>query len=284
MAASATRPIASLTISFGLVAIPVKLFSAIVASERIAFHLLRKSDGSRVKEQYVAVNDGKLVARADMVKGYEFSKGKHVMFTPDELKVLEEATSPMLEIVQFVPLESVDPVYFVATYFLLPDKGGEKPYALLSTALSEEGRCAIGKWTSRGKEHVIIIRPLNKGLALHQLHFQAEIRGLKELGYDPATVTQPEVKLARQLIDHMSAQRFDPNEFTDEHKARVQREIKKKIQGKDISLAEPPPQKPAGNVISLMEALKASLNKNTAPSANKPLKKAGAAKRQRRSA
>jgi len=274
MAASATRPIASLTISFGLVAIPVKLYSAIVASERLAFHLLRKSDGSRVKEQYVAVNDGKLVARADMVKGYEFAKGKHVMFTADELKVLEDATSPMLEIAQFVPLESVDPVYFVATYYLLPDKGGAKPYALLSTALSEERRCAVGKWTSRGKEHVIIIRPLGKGLALHQLHFQAEIRGLKELGYDPAAVTQPEVKLARQLIDHMSAQRFDPNEFTDEHKVRVQREIKRKIQGKEISQMEPPPVPPRGNVVSLMEALKASLNKKSVPSANKPLKKA----------
>jgi DNA end-binding protein Ku len=200
------------------------------------------------------------------------------------LKVLEDATSPTLGIGQFVPLESVDPVYFAATYYLLPDKGGEKPYALLSTALSEERRCAVGKWTSRGKEHVIIIRPLNKGLALHQLHFQAEIRGLKELGYNPATVTQPEVKLARQLIDHMSAQRFDPDEFSDEHGTRVRREIRKKIQGKEISLIEAPPEKTRDNVISLMDALKASLTKNSVPSARKPLKKAAAAKRQRKTA
>jgi DNA end-binding protein Ku len=158
--AAASRPIASLTISFGLVAIPVKLYSAIVSSERLAFHLVRKSDSSRVKEQYVAVNDGKRVERAEMAKGYEFARGKMVVFTPQELKLLEDATSPTLDIAQFVPLESVDPVYFMATYYLLPDKGGAKPYALLATALRQESRCAVGKWTSRGKEHVIIIRPI----------------------------------------------------------------------------------------------------------------------------
>jgi len=258
---AATRPIASLSISFGLVAIPVKLYSAVIASERLAFHLLRKSDGSRVKEQYVAVNDGKQVDRADMVKGYEFSKGKHVTFTADELKVLEDATSPALDIVQFVPLESVDPVYFMATYYLLPDKGGAKPYALLSTALTEERRCAVGKWTSRGKEHVIIIRPAGKGLALHQLHFGAEVRDLKGLGYTPVSVTQPEVKLARQLIAHLSAKRFDANEFVDEHRARVLQEIKKKAQGKDIALSDAPREKPRDNVISIMDALKASIDK-----------------------
>lgn len=257
--AAASRPIASLTISFGLVAIPVKLYSAIVASERIAFHLLRKSDGSRVKEQYVAANDGKLVGRSDMVKGYEFAKGKHVMFTAEELKVLEDATSPSLDVTQFVPLESVDPVYFMATYYLLPDKGGAKPYALLATALSQERRCAVGKWTSRGKEHVIIIRPIKKGLALHQLHFKAEVRELTDLGYNAAKVTEPEVKLARQLIEHLSAKQFDPNEFNDEHRLRVQAEIKKKVQGKKIAISEAPAEAPRSNVVNLMDALKASL-------------------------
>jgi DNA end-binding protein Ku len=257
--AAASRPIATLTISFGLVAIPVKLYSAIVASERIAFHLLRKSDGSRVKEQYVAANDGKLVERSDMVKGYEFAKGKHVMFSAEELKVLEDATSPSLEIAQFVPLDSVDPVYFMATYYLLPDKGGAKPYALLATALNEEQRCAVGKWTSRGKEHVIVIRPIKDGLALHQLHFKAEVRELKDLGYDAAKVSDSEVKLARQLIDHLSAKQFDPNEFKDEHRARVQAQIKKKVQGKEISLADAPAEAPRSNVVNLMDALKASL-------------------------
>jgi DNA end-binding protein Ku len=259
MAQSSSRPIASLTLSFGLVAIPVKLYSATLASERISFHWLRQSDGSRVKEQFIAVNDGMLVERTSMVKGYEFAKGKHVTFTPEELKVLEDASSPTLDISQFVPLESVDPVYFMATYYLLPDKGGGKPYALLSTALREEKRCAVGKWTSRGKEHVVIIRPIEGGLALHQLHFKAEVRELKDFGRDTTKVSDAEVKLARQLIGHLAAKRFDPKEFADEHRARVQAEINRKIQGKEISLARPRAEKRGNNVINLMDALKASL-------------------------
>jgi DNA end-binding protein Ku len=282
MKKAASRPIASLTISFGLVAIPVKLYSATVASERISFHMLRKSDGSRLKEQFVAVNDGKIVDRADMVKGYEFAKGKHVTFTADELKHLEDATSPLLQILQFVPLESVDPVYFLSTYYLLPDKGGGKPYALLAAALGQEARCAVGKWTSRGREHVVIIRPLKDGLVLHQLHFKAEVRELKEFGHETSKVSDAEVKLARQLIAHLAAKRFDPDEFVDEHRVRVQSEIKKKVQGKDIALSEPPVEKRADNVVSLMDALKASLETRSgaAParrSAKKPARRRSAA-------
>lgn len=272
---SATRPVASLTISLGLVAIPVKLYSATMASERVAFHLLRKSDGSRVKEQFVAVNDGKLVERSDMVKGYEVAKGKHVMFTADELKVLEDATSPTLEIAQFVPLQSIDPLYFMATYYLLPDKSGAKPYALLSTALNQEQRCAVGKWTSRGKEHVIVIRPIKNALALHQLHFKAEVRELNDLGYERAKVTESEIKLARQLIDQLSAKQFDPNEFVDEHQARVRAEIQKKVQGKEISFAAGPAESSRSNVVNLMDALKASLaTRDGRSSPRKTVKKA----------
>ena len=282
--AAAVRPIANLTISFGLVAIPVSMYSAIVTSERIAFHLLRKSDGSRVKEQYVAVNDGKLVKRTDMVKGYEFAKDKHVTFTADELKALEDATSPTLQIAQFVPLESVDPLYFMATYYLLPDQSGEKPYALLSTALSQEHQCAVGKWTSRGKEHIIIIRPIQAGLALHQLHFKAEVRDLKDLGYRATQVSESEVKLARQLIHQLSAKQFDPNEFVDEHHARVQAEIKKKLQGKKMSFDNVPAVAPRSNVINLMEALKASLQKRGKDSTSKKQPKKTRTQRDRKSA
>ncbi|HEY1314296.1 MAG TPA: Ku protein, partial [Steroidobacteraceae bacterium] len=262
--ASTARPIASVTISFGLVAIPVKLYSATVPSERISFHLLRKSDGSRIKEQFVAVNDGKRVDRSDLAKGYEFSKGKHVMFTTEELKLLEDSGSRELAIAQFVPLESVDPVYFVATYYLLPDKGSAKPYALLATALRQEQRCAVGKWTSRGQEHVIIIRPIEDGLALHQLHFKAEVRQLKDFDPHRTPVSDAEVKLARQLIEQLSVPRFDPGEFVDEHRARVQALIRKKVQGKEISIAEPEVEKRGGNVIDLMDALKASLQRRGA--------------------
>jgi DNA end-binding protein Ku len=253
------RSIASLTISFGLVAIPVKLYSATVTSERISFNLLRKKDGSRVKQQYVAVNDGALVERNDMVKGYEFAKGQYVQFTPAELKALEDTTTHSIDIGQFVPLESVDPVYFAGTYYLAPDKGGSKPYSLLATALREARQCAIGRWISRGRENIVVIRPFEGGLAMHQLHFQAEVRGMKDLGIEPEKVSAPELKLAEQLIEHLAAKRFDPNEFQDEFRLRVQAAIEQKIKGKEISMAEAPVGTPASNVIDLMDALKASL-------------------------
>jgi DNA end-binding protein Ku len=254
------RSIASLTISFGLVAIPVKLYSATVTSERVSFNLLRKRDGSRVKQQYIAVNDGKLVERADMVKGYEFAKDQYVQFSPAELKALEETTTHSIDIGQFVPLESVDPVFFAGTYYLAPGKGGAKPYALLATALREAKQCAIGRWISRGRENIVVIRPYEGGLAMHQLHFQAEVRSMKELGIETEKVSEPELKLAEQLINHLAAKRFEPAAFQDEFKRRVQAAIDQKVKGKEISLAEAPVGKSGGNVIDLMAALKASLD------------------------
>ena len=258
--ATQARSIASLTISFGLVAIPVKLYSATVSSERISFNLLRKTDGSRVKQQYVAVNDGGIVERAEMVKGYEFAKDQYVMFSPEELKALEDATTHAIDISQFVPLDSVDPLYFDGTYYLAPDKGGAKPYTLLTTALRQAQQCAVGRWISRGKEHIVIIRALQDGLAMHQLHFKAEVRDLKDLGVDPAPVSEPELKLARQLIDQLGAKQFDPNEYADEHKVRVEAAIQRKVEGKEVSLAEGPASARGGNVIDLMEALRASID------------------------
>jgi DNA end-binding protein Ku len=258
--ATQARSIASLTISFGLVAIPVKLYSATQSSERISFNLLRAKDGSRVKQQYVAVADGQLVERAEMVKGYEFAKDQYVMFSPDEIKALEDATTHAIDIGQFVPLESVDPVYFDGTYYLAPDKGGAKPYTLLATALRKSGQCAVGRWVSRGKEHIIVVRPLQDGLAMHQLHFKEQVRDLKDLGIEPAPVSEPELKLAQQLIDHLAAKRFDPNEYHDEFKGRVEAAIQKKVEGKQISLAEAPAASTSGNVIDLMEALRASID------------------------
>jgi DNA end-binding protein Ku len=278
--ATQARSIASLTISFGLVAIPVKLYSAIVSSERLSFNLLRRSDGSRVKQQYVAVNDGKLVERSEMVKGYEFAKDQYVMFSAEELKALEDTTSRAIDIGQFVPLASVDPLYFDGTYYLAPDKGGAKPYTLLATALRQAGECAIGRWISRGKEHIIVIRPVDNGLAMHQLHFRAEVRELKELDVETAPVSDAELKLAKQLIDQLSAKRFDPNEYSDEFKGRVEAAIQKKVQGKEVSLAEAPAASGKGNVIDLMQALRASIDARGARPAEvkerKPPKRAAA--------
>jgi DNA end-binding protein Ku len=258
--ATPARSIASLTISFGLVAIPVKLYSATISSERISFNLLRQKDGSRVKQQYIAVNDGTPVERSEMVKGYEFAKDQYVMFSPEELKALEDTTTHAIDIGQFVPLDSVDPLYFDGTYYLAPDKGGAKPYTLLATALRKAQQCAVGRWISRGKEHIVIIRALEDGLAMHQLHFKAEVRDIKDLGMEAAAVSEPELKLARQLIDQLGAKRFDPNEFADEHKARVEAAIQRKVDGKEVSLAEGPVSTKGGNVIDLMEALRASID------------------------
>jgi DNA end-binding protein Ku len=258
--ATQARSIASLTISFGLVAIPVKLYSATVSSERLSFNLLRQKDGSRVKQQYIAVNDGKVVERGEMVKGYEFAKDHYVTFSPEELKALEDTTSHAIDIGQFVPLESVDPVYFDGTYYLAPDKGGAKPYTLLATALRTAGQCAVGRWISRGKEHIVVIRAMEGGLEMLQLHFKAEVRDLMDLGVDAAPVSEPELKLARQLIEQLAAKRFDPNEYSDEHKARVEAAIQRKVEGKEVSLAEGPVSAQSGNVIDLMEALRASID------------------------
>jgi DNA end-binding protein Ku len=276
---SNARSIASLTISFGLVAIPVKLYSATVSSERIAFNLLRQKDGSRVKQQYIAVNDGKPVERSEMTKGYEFAKDQYVMFSAEELKALEDETTHTIDITEFVPIESIDPVYFDGTYFLAPDKGGAKPYSLLATALKDAKQCAVGRWISRGKEHIIVLRPLDGGLALHQLHFKAEVRTMKELGIELTPVAAPELKLANQLIEQLASKRFDPNEFVDEHRVRVQAAIERKVQGKEVTLAAAEPRAGGSNVVDLLDALKASLAGGAATAKDKgrkPPKRAAA--------
>jgi len=253
------RSIASLTISFGLVAIPVKLYSATIAAERISFNMLHKKDGSRLKQQYICATEGTVVDRSEIVKGYEFAKDQYVMFTSEEIKELEEAGSNEIGIDEFVPLESVDPVYFERTYYLAPDKGGSKPYTLLVTALRAAGQCAIGKWASRGREHVVVIRALDEGMAMHQLHFQAEVRPMKDLGIEPANVSEAELKLAHQLISQQSARTFDAGSYVDEFKGRVEAAIQKKVEGKEISLTEKPVARTGGNVIDLMDMLRASL-------------------------
>jgi DNA end-binding protein Ku len=196
------------------------------------------------------------------------------MFSPEELIALEDTTSHAIDIGQFVPLDSVDPIYFDGTYYLAPDKGGAKPYTLLATALRKAHQCAVGRWISRGKEHIVVIRPLDDGLAMHQLHFKAEVRDLKDLGIEPAAVSEPELKLAQQLIDHLAEKRFDPNEYADEHKARVQAAIDKKVEGKEVSLAEAPVSNRGGNVIDLMEALRASIDSRGSKSADLKQRKA----------
>jgi DNA end-binding protein Ku len=258
----AARSIASLTISFGLVSIPVKLFSATEASKAISFNLLHKACGSRLKQQYLCAKEEIPVAREDMAKGYEFSKDQYVMFTPEELKALEEAGTHTADIAEFVPIESVDPVFFDKAYYLAPDKGGAKPYALLARALRESGRCAVGRWAARGKQYIVMIRPLDEGLVMQQLLYAAEVRSIKEIDIPKTEVKDAELKLAQQLIEQQASEAFDPAAYTDEVRGRIEAAIQKKVEGKEITLAQAP--EPTGQVIDLMEALRASLEKKPA--------------------
>jgi len=263
----AARPIATLTVSFGLVSIPVKLYSATEASRAISFNLLHKGCGSRLKQQYLCVKDEVVVPREDMVKGYEFEKDQYVMFTPEELKLLEEAGTHTADIAEFVPIESIDPVYFDKAYYLAPDKGGAKPYALLARALRESKRCALGRWAARGKQYIVMIRPAGKenadGLVMQQLLYAGEVRSLKELEIPDTEVKDAELKLAQQLIEQQASDKFDPSTYTDDVRARVEAAVQKKVEGQEITMAEAP--EGGAEVIDLMEALRASLEKKKAP-------------------
>jgi DNA end-binding protein Ku len=256
----AARSIGSLTLSFGLVAIPVKLYTATQSGAAISFNLLHKGCGSRLKQQYVCLKDGSVVERDEMVKGYEFAKDQYVSFTPEEIKALEEAGTHAVEISEFVPIESIDPVYFDKTYYLAPDKGAAKPYGLLTEALKEAKRCAVGRWATRGKAYIVILRPVGDVLTMQQLHFAADVRPATELDVPKPEVKAAELKLARQLIDQQTAATFDPTAYTDELRARLEAEIQKKVEGQEISVSEVAPEG-GGKVIDLMEALRASLEK-----------------------
>jgi len=258
----AARSIASLTISFGLVSIPVKLFAATESSKAISFNMLHKGCGSRLKQQYLCIKEEIPVAREDMVKGYEFAKDQYVVFAPEELKALEETGTGMAEITEFVPLESVDPVYFDKAYYLGPDKGGAKPYALLAKALRESDRCALGRWAARGKQYIIMLRPVDDGLVMQQLLYAGEVKSMKEIEIPPTDVKDAELKLAKQLIDAQTSETFDPSQYTDTVAERIQKAVEQKIEGQEITMTEAP--ETSAQVIDLMEALRASLEKKPA--------------------
>ncbi|MGH8443008.1 MAG: Ku protein [Nevskiaceae bacterium] len=265
----AARSIASLTVSFGLVSIPVKLFSATEASRQISFNLLHKDCGSRLRQQYFCAREDVPVGRDQMVKGYEFAKVQYVMFSPDELKAMEEAGTHMAEIVEFVPLSAVDPVYFDKAYYIGPDKGGAKPYALLQKAMLESERCAIGHWAARGKSYIVMIRPVANGLVMQQLLYADEVRSIGEIDIPKLEVKETELKLAHKLIEQQSSDKFNPADYKDEVRARIEKAIEKKVEGQEITLAD----EPAGEakVVDLMEALRASLERT---GERKPAKRA----------
>src|SRR5215470_17047480 len=264
----AAKAIAAANVSFGLVSIPVKLFSASNSSAGISFNLLHAKCGSRVKQQYICPKENNIIVpRDEMRKGYEFSKDQYVLFTDEELKNLEEESTQTIEVTEFVPVKAVDPIYFDKPYYLGPDKGGNKAYWLMAEALRTTGRVALAKYAARGKQYLVMLRPVDGGLVMQQLLYADEVRPISEVGLDKEKVQDAELKLATMLIEQRAVDKFHPEAYEDEVKKRIQEQLKKKIEtGEEISSA-PAPAK--GEVIDLMEALRRSLGKPAAAPARK---------------
>jgi len=251
------RAIGSSTISFGLVSLPVKLYSTGESTRRISFNMIHKECGTRVRQQYICPTDDVVVPREDIVKGYEFAKGQYVLFDDEELKVLESPKSEAIDIVSFVPADQVDRLYANKTYYLGPDKGGARAYRLLSAALERTGRVAIAKHATRGKEHLVSVRPHEGGLLLEQLYYADELRSFDEVPIEDGEVDGAELELAVKLVDQAASDEFDPSAFTDEVYEKTLELIQRKVEGKEITAA--PAEESKTQIIDLMAALKASL-------------------------
>jgi DNA end-binding protein Ku len=254
----AARAIASTTVSFGLVSLPVKLYSTGEPGARISFNLLHEACGTRLKQQYICPKCDVIVSREEMAKGYEFSKNQYVLFSEDELKAIEAPKTDGIEITEFVLSEQVEPVYLDRTYYMGPDKGGARAYRLLSAALRDAGRVAVAKYATRGRQHLVVIRPHREGLILDQLRYAEEVRSFDEVPMDPAEVKPAELTLAKQLIDQSSVEEFDPQRYTDEVREQMLALIERKVAGQEIQV-QPAAEEVAPKVIDLMAALKASL-------------------------
>jgi DNA end-binding protein Ku len=272
----AARSIASLSLSFGLVSIPVKLYSATESESSIKFNLLAP-DGSRLEQQYVSKSTGKKIERADMQKGYEFEKERFVVFSKEELKALEESPSHIVEILAFVPDNAVDPIFYDKAYFIAPDKRGGKPYSLLQEAMLKSHRCALASWNTKGKTHMVQVRPTEDGLVFQQLLWGNAVRSQKDLNIEHVSVSDAELQLALKIIEQGEADSYDPSQYENEEQKRVLAAIDAKIAGKQIVTPAEETEEAGGQVIDLMEALRASLAKNGKTRAQAPRTKPAAA-------
>lgn len=252
------RPFASGTISFGLVNIPIKLYSTGESSAGIQLNMLHGKCGSRLKQQYICPTDNQVVGRDEMVKGYEYAKGQYVLFSEEELKALTPEATNAIEITEFVPAEQVDPVYFEKSTYLGPDKGGDRPYRLLAEAMRKTGRAALARYAARGKDYLVLLRPYAEGLIMQQLRYADEVRSFSEVPLAPAEVKEPELRLAMQLIEQIATEEFHPEAYEDTVRKRTRELIERKVQGQEITA--PPAEAPKAQIIDLMEALKASLS------------------------
>jgi DNA end-binding protein Ku len=269
------RAISTATISFGLVSIPVKLYSAAESQSALSFNQIHKKDGSRVKQQLINSRSGEVVPREEIVKGYEFAKGQYVLFEPEELKTLEAAATHTIDIVEFLKAEQIERQYLDKVYYLGTEKGGARAYKLLSQALVETGRIGIGKYAARGKQYLVMVRPMQNGLVMEQLHYPDELRAFSEVPIEDAAVKPAELKLATQLIEQAASDKFEPENYRDEVRERMLELIHKKVEGEDITVA--PTAEPEHKIVDIMEALKASL---AAGSSRKPAQQADTSEQQ----
>jgi DNA end-binding protein Ku len=252
--------IGSGTISFGLVSIPIRMFTA-ASSESVSFNQIHPKCGGRIRQQLLCPTCNEVVERSALVKGYEFAKDQYVQFTEEELKSLEGEASKMIDIAEFVPLAKVDPIYFEKTYYLGPDKGGEKAYKLLAEAMEKAGRVALAKFVMRGKENLVLIRPSQNGLMLHTMYYADEVRDFGEVDKgDDAKVKPGELELAQRLVNELTNESFKPEQYADEYRTRVLEAVETKVEGKEVTMAAPQQRT---QVIDLMDALKQSLGKRT---------------------
>jgi DNA end-binding protein Ku len=255
--------IASGTISFGLVSVPVKLYSA-TKSKSVSFNLLHAKDKSRLRQQYICATCGEVVERSAMAKGYEYAKDQYVVLTDDELQALEQKTEQSIEIEEFVPISTVDPIYFEKAYLLGPDKGGQKAYRLLSEAMAKAGKGAVARFSTRGKQQLVLLRQAQGGLMMHALNYADEVRGFEEIDRGEAlTLKAGELDLAVQLIEQLASPAFEPTKYDDGYRKKVLELIDQKVAGQEIVAA--PAQPARAQIIDLMEALKASLAAKQAP-------------------
>ena len=271
----APHSLGSGTISFGLVSIPVRLYTA-ASSGGVSFNLLHAKCGNRVRQQMFCPVCNEVVERGGLVKGYEFQKDQYVRFGDEELKSLEGESSKVIDIAEFVPLPSVDPIYFEKTYYLGPDKGGEKPYRLLADAMAKSDRVALATFVMRGKESLVLIRPAQDGLMLHTMYFADEVRDFGEIEKGKSVkLREGELDLAERLIGELSHDEFKPEQYADHYRNRVLEMATSKIEGKEITAAAPETQR--AQVIDLMDALKQSLAKRAGGASETPAAKTAVA-------
>jgi DNA end-binding protein Ku len=252
-------------LTFGLVSLPVRLHSA-ARAQTISFNLLHKTDHSRIRQVTFCQAEDKPVPRSELVKGYEYEKDRYVVIEDEEIKKVAPKTSKLMEILEFVPEAEVDPIYLESSYYLAPEEGGEKPYALLFAALRESKYVGVAKIAMHNREHIVILRPGGKGIVLHTMYFEDEVRKIDEFRTDQDLVKEKELALAKMLVESLAAS-FDPGKYQDSYRENLKELIQAKLDNRKVVEIAPPPVAP---VIDIMEALKRSLEIKKKPVASAP--------------